>query len=128
MEAILIGETGKTPFINFDGQNGILEIKGKSIPENPIEFYEPLWDWLDEYINNAPPKIKTSVQLKYINSSSLKCLITIFKKLKELKNKNESTEITINWYYGVDDEDMYDTGKECEELTGIPFNMIETED
>ena len=28
---------------------GIMEIKGRSIPENSIEFYKPLVDWLDEY-------------------------------------------------------------------------------
>jgi hypothetical protein len=49
MEAISIEGTAKTPTVKFDAQGGIFEIKGRSIPENSIEFYKPLVDWLDEY-------------------------------------------------------------------------------
>ena len=41
MEAIVIEGTQKTPSVKFDGKTGIIEIKGRSIPENSIEFYKP---------------------------------------------------------------------------------------
>ncbi len=128
MENILISEDQKTPFVNFDYQKGLIEIKGKSIPENPVEFYEPLWAWLDEFAKNAPSKIVVNIQLKYINSSSLKCMVIVFKKLKEVTNWNKDVEIIYNWYYDIDDEDMFDTGKEFEEQAGAQFNMIEIEE
>ncbi|MBN2521384.1 MAG: DUF1987 domain-containing protein [Bacteroidales bacterium] len=128
MENIIISETPKTPFVNFDWQKGLIEIKGKSIPENPVEFYEPLWAWLDEFAKTAPSKIIVNIQLKYINSSSLKCMVVVFKKLKEIRNRNKDIEMVYNWYYDVDDEDMFDTGKEFEEQAGVPFNMIEIEE
>jgi len=42
MEALSIDGTAKTPSVKFDGQEGVIEIKGRSIPENSIEFYKPL--------------------------------------------------------------------------------------
>jgi len=36
MENLIIEPSVKTPTINFYADNGILEIKGKSIPENSI--------------------------------------------------------------------------------------------
>ena len=45
MEKFVIKETAKTPSINFDPEHGLFEIKGKSIPENSIEFYSPLLEF-----------------------------------------------------------------------------------
>mgnify|MGYP003959085331 CR=1 FL=1 len=49
MEQISLIGTPKTPSIKFDAKLGLVEIKGRSIPENSIEFYNPLIDWLDRY-------------------------------------------------------------------------------
>jgi hypothetical protein len=49
MEPISIEGTTKTPTVKFDAGSGKIEIKGRSIPENSIEFYKPLVDWLEEY-------------------------------------------------------------------------------
>ena len=39
MEPILIEGTPKTPTIKFDASTGVFEIKGRSIPENSVDFY-----------------------------------------------------------------------------------------
>ena len=49
MKPIIIEGTPKTPTIRFDVSEGIFEIKGRSIPENSVEFYKPLIDWLENY-------------------------------------------------------------------------------
>ena len=48
MENVTMEGSPKTPTVNFDN-GGVLEIAGRSIPENSIEFYKPLIDWIDEY-------------------------------------------------------------------------------
>jgi len=55
MEKLQIEGTAKTPTVNFD-PSGKLELKGRSIPENSIEFYKPLMEWLDEYEKNPQEK------------------------------------------------------------------------
>ena len=41
MDPLIIEESIKTPSITFNPNTGVLEIKGKSIPENSLEFYKP---------------------------------------------------------------------------------------
>lgn len=126
MEKITIEGTPKTPTINFDMEKGALEIKGRSIPENSIEFYKPLVEWLEKY--GAKPKTATSVniQLEYFNTSSSKCILDVFKKLEAI-HKNGS-EIIINWYYEQDDEDMLEAGEDYQAIINVPFKMIEVQE
>jgi hypothetical protein len=123
MEAITFEGTAKTPTVKFDAGNGIFEIKGRSIPENSIEFYKPLVDWLDEYGKGPRELTQVNVQLEYFNTSSSKCILDVFKKLETIhKGKNE---VIINWYYEEDDEDMLEAGEDYESIIRVPFKMIE---
>jgi hypothetical protein len=123
MESLLIEGTAKTPNIKFDGGQGLIEIKGRSIPENSIEFYKPLVDWLDHYSQSPKQTTKVNVQLEYFNTSSSKCILDVFKKLESIHKSNH--EVVINWYYEEDDEDMLEAGEDYESIIRIPFKMIE---
>ncbi len=123
MEPISIEGTAKTPTVKFDAQTGIMEIKGRSIPENSIEFYKPLVDWLDEYGKSAKDLTQVNIQLEYFNTSSSKCILDVFKKLEAIHKG--SNEVIINWYYEEDDEDMLEAGEDYESIIRVPFKMIE---
>lgn len=123
MEPISIEGTAKTPSVKFDAETGVLEIKGRSIPENSIEFYKPLVDWLEGYASSAKEKTVVNVQLEYFNTSSSKCILDVFKKLEAL-NKGKS-DVMVNWYYEEDDEDMLEAGEDYESIIRVPFKMIE---
>lgn len=123
MEPLLIEGTAKTPTVKFDAVQGLIEIKGRSIPENSIEFYRPMVDWLDKYSKSPKAQTKVNIQLEYFNTSSSKCILDVFKKLETIhKAKNE---VVINWYYEEDDEDMLEAGEDYESIIRIPFKMIE---
>lgn len=122
MEKYSIEGTPKTPSINFDLNAGILEVKGRSIPENSIEFYKPLVDALDKYAAGAKPATTVNVQLEYFNTSSSKCILDVFKKLESI-NKSGSA-VTINWHYEEDDEDMLEAGEDYQAIINVPFKMI----
>jgi len=122
MEAITITSSPKTPEINF--KEGLIEISGRSIPENSIEFYKPMIEWLKEYVNE-PIKTEVNIKLEYFNTSSSKCLLDVFKKLEDI---NKKTEVIINWCYEEDDEDMLEAGEDYESIIKIPFNMVEVEE
>ncbi len=126
MESIFIEGTLKTPTVKFDGKTGVVEIKGRSIPENSIEFYKPLVDWLEEYAKKPLEKTQVNVQLEYFNTSSSKCILDVFKKLEAIhKSKHD---VVINWYYEEDDEDMLEAGEDYESIIRVPFKMIEIVD
>jgi len=125
METIIIEGTPKTPSVHFDSTSGILQLKGRSIPENSIEFYKPLVEWLDEYASKPQPKTAVNIQLEYFNTSSSKCLLDLFKKLESMHKGG--SDIMIKWYYEEDYEDMLEAGEDYQSIINIPFKMIEVE-
>lgn len=126
MAAILQEGTPKTPTISFDDSSGLLELKGRSIPENSIEFYKPLIDWIDHYARDPRPKTTLHVQLEYFNTSSSKCILDLFKKLELVRTTGN--EVTVLWHYEQDDEDMLEAGEDYEAIISVPFKMIEVEE
>ena len=123
MESIKLEGTPKTPTVEFSAENGVLLLKGRSIPENSIEFYKPLINWIEDYSASAPSETVLNVQLEYFNTSSSKCLLDIFKRLERAGDA-----VTINWYYEEDDEDMLEAGEDYDAIIDIPFKMIEVEE
>jgi len=119
MELINIEGTPKTPTVSMNPSSGVVEIKGRSIPENSIEFYKPIVDWLEEYYQAPAAKTVVNVQLEYFNTSSSKCILDVFKKQKD---------VIINWYYEEDDEDMLEAGEDYESIIKVPFKMIQIVD
>ena len=126
MEPISLEGTPKTPTVKLDATTGIVEIKGRSIPENSIEFYRPLVEWLEEYSKEPHKATTVNIQLEYFNTSSSKCILDVFKKLEAIKKARN--EVVINWYYEEDDEDMLEAGEDYESIIRIPFKMIEVVD
>jgi len=126
MEPLVIEVTPKTPSVKFDAQDGVIEIKGRSIPENSIEFYKPLVEWLEKYGSVPAAQTKVNVQLEYFNTSSSKCILDVFKKLESIFKAKK--DIVINWYYEEDDEDMLEAGEDYESIIKVPFKMIEIVD
>ena len=127
MDSIKIEGTPKTPTVSFDAKTGQIEIKGRSIPENSIEFYKPLVDWLDKYADIAEGTVEVTIQLEYFNTSSSKCILDVFKKLENLNNKSKA-DVVINWYYEEDVEDMLEAGEDYQSILKIPFQMKEIEE
>jgi hypothetical protein len=119
---LLIEGTPKTPTITFEPETGLLEIKGRSIPENSTEFYRPLCEILKKTPDNSSVALTVNFQLEYFNTSSSKCILDILKILALIKKSG--TEVLINWYYEEDDEDMLESGENYQEIVNIPFKMI----
>ena len=126
MESILRDGTQKTPSIEFDANTGKIEIKGRSIPENSIEFYNPLIAWLEEYSKVSKDTTEVNIQLEYFNTSSSKCILDVFKKLEVISKAG--SDVKVNWFYEEDDEDMLEAGEDYQSIIKLPFKMIEIEE
>jgi hypothetical protein len=125
MDKLTIEGTPKTPTVTFDYEKGHLEIKGRSIPENSIEFYKPMVEWLEKYSEKPQVSTNVNIQLEYFNTSSSKCILDVFKKLEAISKAGN--QIVINWYYEQDDEDMLEAGEDYQAIINVPFKMIEIE-
>lgn len=103
--------------------NGFLEISGKSIPENSIAFYQPLYAWLDNYATNPAAKTELKISLEYFNTSSSKCLLDVLRKLDVL-NKSGKSSVSVTWYYEDGDDDMLEAGDDYKSLVPLPFSFM----
>jgi hypothetical protein len=80
MENIEIKGNSKHPEVLFNAKTGELEIKGRSIPENSYQFYEPLLNWLDKYATTPCSQTILYFKLDYFNTSSSMYILGILKK------------------------------------------------
>jgi len=122
MKNIALSSTSSTPSILFTPSEGKLEIRGRSIPENSIEFYKELLDYIDEYIDNPHKTTEVVIQLEYYNSSSAVCILNLLRKLKQLTKKGH--QVSIEWLYEEEDEDTYNAGKNFQGVLEIPIKLI----
>lgn len=123
MNELVIEKTVKTPYVNFDAQSGILKITGRSIPENPEEFFNKLFEWVHQYFKNPQSDTLVNVQLEYINSGSSKFILEFFQLFQEYKSKGFNCK--ISWYYEEDDEAVLELGRHYQNIIDIPFKLIE---
>ncbi len=123
MEDLSLEGTAKTPTVEFKVAGELL-IKGRSIPENSIEFYKPLIDWIAAYSDNPKANTLVNIQLEYFNTSSSKCILDVFKKLESISDSS----VSVKWYYEEDDEDMLEAGEDYEAIIDLSFEMIEVEE
>ncbi|PLW91730.1 MAG: nuclear pore complex subunit [Marinilabiliales bacterium] len=120
---INIEASSKTPLIKTNLADGKVEISGRSIPENSIDFYKPLLDALTHFAENPSASAELNVYLDYFNTSSSKCLLDVFKLFEQVHAKNSSTVIV--WKYDEDDEDMQEAGKDYQSILNVPFRFEE---
>ncbi len=123
MAKLLIMATDESPQIMFDPSRGILDIFGKSLPENINDFYSPLEQAVVKYIENPQPETTISFDLVYLNSASTKRILGIIYHFEELYKSG--AKVILNWYYDQFDEDMRDEGEDFARLTDLPVKMIE---
>jgi len=121
MNDIVINPTNRTPEIRLETR-GYIKIAGRSIPEDPGVFYEPLYLWVYEYCLNPQPHTVIDIDLEYFNSGTFKCLLYILRQFVDVKNKGR--KLTINWHYEEDDDDIRERGEYFESILEIKVNMV----
>lgn len=124
MEKLFIEQTKGTPRIDFDPEKGILKIKGQSYPENAFKFYEPIFKWVDEYLETEVGEITIDIEfnLPYINTSSSKCIMMLLERFENAFDSGK--KIALNWYYDKENESELECAEEFKEDTSLPFNII----
>jgi hypothetical protein len=100
---LFIEQTQKTPQIDLNQYNGELILYGKSIPENAAKVYEPVMNWVTQYVLNPKPTTNFRVNLEYFNTSSTLWLVKILKVLIQIKDPD--FVLILHLYIPQDDFD-----------------------
>ncbi len=112
----------KIPHIHLDAALGIFKITGRSLPENVVDVYKPVYDWFDEYIEHPSETTIIEINLEYINTASYRCLFELCRRLERLQHSGH--QVIVCWYYDVEDEDMLPMGQDLKELLDLPFELL----
>ena len=123
MQNLNIEATEYTPKIVLDSNEGLIEIKGDSFPENTYDFYKPVTDWLKEYFESqAKDKTTINMEINYFNSSSSQLFFDLFDLFEEV---SESNSLEINWIYDEKNDSAEEAGEDfVEEFETLNINMV----
>ena len=122
MEILKIESTEDSPQIVLDRESNILEISGRSLPEDVNTFYEPTMSWIEEYTKDPLDVTVFSFKFTYFNTASSKIILDILTRFEEMIE--EGHEVMVRWHYPEEDEDMMEAGEEYSEMVDVPFEMI----
>jgi len=124
MENLILeaGEDVATPEIKFISQTGVCEILGESYLEKTYAFYDPLYVWLRDYMTEINKPITLNMRLKYMNTSSSKCILIMLKMIKDYID--EGGEAVVNWFIKTDDDVMKEEVEDLREESELPIRVI----
>lgn len=124
MQELVVEGTKKTPEVNFSA-SGNLRISGRSIHEDPSKFYDPLVEWVDEYVKSPGPVTTVDIKLEYFNSGSAKFILNILQLLSVVQAAGK--KLMINWHYEEGDDDILERGEYYASILDTNFNFIQYE-
>jgi len=110
------------PTVKFNAQTGICELSGESFLEDTVEFYKPIVDWIDEYIDQIKNPIAFIIKLSYFNTSTSRSILDILNMLKDYEE--DGGEVVINWHFDENDIDMEEDIDDYIIDTGLDINKI----
>jgi hypothetical protein len=114
--------THDTPKIILDKEKNIFKFSGKSLPEDVNSFYDPIIQWLENYLKDPNPSTIIDFDLDYLNTASSKSLLSLFLVLENAVTQGK--DVKVIWRYYEDDEDMHDVGEEYSEIIKVPFELV----
>lgn len=124
MKKLSIAKTQNTPRVLLDPEAGVVDLTGKSYPENTSELFGPVIGWLNEYFGgNSRDKTIVNLDIDYFNSSSSRALYELFTVLNEAVVAGN--EIEVNWIYDEEDESTEEDGEDfSEEFSGLGIKLV----
>ena len=111
------------PEVLLDRENGIFKFAGKSLPEDVVEFYTPVIQWIRDYANNPNDNTTVEFRMEYFNTASSKRILDILEEFNEIKENGKS--VLVKWFFRENDEDMEEAGESFFEIVDIDNELIE---
>ncbi len=108
LKDLVIEKTSKTPRIELIHGRGEISFSGKSLPENASRIYEPVLNWVTDYILYPQPVTNLRLNLEYFNTSSMLWISKIIKALSRINNPDY--RLMVHIYIPLEEyDDMRDT-------------------
>ena len=122
MNDFFVEKTFSTPQVNLLPSEGTLQIEGRSIPEDPVEFYLRIIEKMEEYFLNPQTLTRIDIRLEYVNSGSSKYLLELLRAVKV--HYDQGKDCLVTWHYEEDDESIHELGQHYQSTIKIPIELI----
>ena len=122
LKSLIVDATPKTPQIDLDQLTGDLIFSGRSIPENAAKVYEPVFDWVTQYVKIARPTTHLRLNLEYFNTASAIWLVKIFKVL--LGIKEPEYVLIIHLYVPMEEYEQMNDFEDIKDAFGPLENLV----
>jgi len=109
MENIYIEGNGTLPTVELK-VDGTIKFSGRALPENPIQFFQPLIEWA-KMLNTKDVNIE--INMDYFNTSVSKQLYDFF---KSIENNSNVENIYVKWLYEEGDDETLEAGRVYQEI------------
>lgn len=119
---ILIEGSKKTPKVDFNFRTGEMILTGVSLPENAAKIYEPLLEWIGDYLKSPQPVTNFRLNLEYYNSSTTLWLAKMIKALSRIKG--DGYLLFIHMYMNIEDFEELEAD-EVKDLMGSLMNIVD---
>ena len=94
---------------------------GDSYPENSFEFFDPIIQWIEDYLRLRSEALHLELRLVYMNTSSVKAMMDIFDMLEDAHGRGRA--VSVAWYYDPRNERVLDLADEFREDCSFPFDI-----
>ncbi|HPW65689.1 MAG TPA: DUF1987 domain-containing protein [Salinivirgaceae bacterium] len=123
MENLIIEQTDTSPKVEFDLDKQTYEIIGRSFPEDPFTFFEPILEYIGKVFPAIDHPVRLIIKTEYLNSASSRYMLIIFRKLAEFYAQGKSIKVIWQYY----DEDLHADGLLYQNLVKLPFEFVSVE-
>lgn len=121
VESLKLAATEDTPEIDFDTSTGVFKVTGRALPEDAHDFFKPLEDWLQEYMEEPLDNTVVEMRIDYFNSAATRYIFNLLMCFEDLVEAGKDAKII--WYYKEDDDMIESKGEEFESILDVPFEM-----
>ena len=123
MNNLDIPQTRSTPAIHADWDAGVLSLRGDSYPENSFALFQPVLDWVEQYLRDTQQHpLRLELELVYLNTSSIRALMDILDQLEEAHHLQRP--VSVRWTYAAANERVAGLAEEFKEDCSFPFDII----
>ncbi|MFA9459516.1 SiaC family regulatory phosphoprotein [Thiohalorhabdus sp. Cl-TMA] len=110
-----------TPAVILDRDQGLLEVRGESYPENALAFFQPVVEGVGGYLAQGNPSLTIRIDLSYLNTSSVKALMDILDRAEEAHERGAAVE--VEWVYDAENDRSLEMAEELREDMSLPFRV-----
>lgn len=119
---IEIESTERSPKVTLSNIENRIEIEGVSMINHPLNFYKPVFYWLEKLKETSPPFLSLHINLSFFNTYTSKIILKIFQKALDFESKE--CKVKFYWHYEEDDEELKEAGEQYSSIISRQFTFI----